>query len=143
MNKGRQRAAKLDFSQQLCTSIVKGEVCGYGEKCRYLHDVGKYITDYKPPDIAETCVNFEKFGKCIYGVTCRYGKKHISENYENIANAELYEETAPLMTKNVLSKELTLSLRKKQYKFPKADTYLTHLAKVKAEEKPYSELGSL
>ena len=143
MNKARHRAAKLDFSQQLCTSVVKGELCAYGENCRYLHDIEKYVTDHKLPDIGETCVNFEKYGKCIYGITCRYGKKHISQNYENIVNEELYKETAPSMTRTVLSKELTFSLRKKQYEFPKADTFLAQLAKVKAEGKEYSELGSL
>ncbi|XP_027052409.1 tRNA-dihydrouridine(47) synthase [NAD(P)(+)]-like isoform X2 [Pocillopora damicornis] len=143
MNKARPRAAKLDFSQQLCTSVVKGELCAYGENCRYLHDIEKYVTDHKLPDIGETCVNFEKYGKCIYGITCRYGKKHISQNYENIVNEELYKETAPSMTRTVLSKELTFSLRKKQYEFPKADTFLAQLAKVKAEGKEYSELGSL
>lgn len=144
MNKNRPRAAKLDFKQQLCTAIAKGEECGYGDdKCRYLHDIKKYIENYKPPDIGETCVNFEKFGKCTYGVTCRYGKNHISKSFKNIVKKELYEETAPLRTKTVLSKELMFSLRKKKYEFSKADTYLKHLAKVKAEGKPNSELGSL
>lgn len=143
MNKARPRAAKLDFRQQLCTSVVKGELCAYGENCRYLHDIEKYVTDHKLPDIGETCVNFEKYGKCIYGITCRYGKKHISQNYENIVNEELYKETASSMTRTVLSKELTFSLRKKQYEFPKADMFLAQLAKVKAEGKEYSELGSL
>lgn len=144
MNKNRPRAAKLDFKQQLCTNIVRGEECGYGdEKCKYLHDIEKFIENYKPADIGENCVNFEKFGKCIYGVTCRYGKEHLSESFKNIVNTELYEESAPLRTKNVLSKELMFSLRKKKYEFPKAGTYLKHLAKVKAEGKPYSELGNL
>lgn len=143
MNKARPRAAKLDFSRQLCTSVVKGEECAYGNECRYLHDVEKYMTDHKLPDIGETCVNFEKYGKCIYGITCRYGKKHISQNYENVVNEELYKETAPSVTNNVLSKELTFSLRKKQYEFPKADMYVAHLAKVKAEGKANSELESL
>lgn len=144
MNKNRPRAAKLDFKQQLCTNIVRGEECGYGdEKCKYLHDIKKYVENYKPANIGENCVNFEKFGKCIYGVTCRYGKKHLSESFKNTVNTELYEESATLRTKNVLSKELMFSLRKKKYEFPKADTYLKHLTKVKAEGKPYSELGNL
>ena len=143
MNKNRPRAAKLDFSEQLCNTFARGEECTYGDKCRYLHDVAEYVERHKPPDIGESCVNFEKFGKCIYGVTCRYGKKHISEDFKNIVNAELYEETASLRTKSVLSKELTVSLRKKNYEFPRVETYLKHLAEVKAEGKPNSELGNL
>lgn len=143
MNKNRPRAAKLDFNQQLCISICRGEECMYGDKCRYLHDITEYVTKCKPPDIGENCVNFETFGKCIYGVTCRYGKKHVSNDFQNIVNGELYEETSALRTKNVLSKELTISLRKKKYEFPKAEAYLKHLAKVKAEGKPNSELGNL
>lgn len=143
MNKNRPRPAKIDFKQQLCNSIGRGEECTYGDKCRYLHDVVEYMTKYKPLDIGESCVNFEKFGNCIYGVTCRYGKKHISKDFKNIVNVKLYEESAALRTRNVLSKELTISLRKKKYEFPNAEEYLKHLSKVKAEGKPYSELGSL
>ena len=143
MNKNRPRAAKLDFNQQLCNSICRGEDCSYGDKCRYLHDVAEYMAKYKPADIGEWCVNFDKFGKCIYGVTCRYGKKHISEDFKNIVNEKLYEETAALRTKNVLSKDLTMLLRKKSYEFPNAEAYLNHLAKVKAEGEQNSGLGSL
>ena len=144
MNKNRPRAAKLDSKQQLCTSIAKGEKCGYGDdKCRYMHDIKAYMENYKLPDIGETCVNFEKFGKCIFGVTCRYGKSHISKGLKNVVNKELYEETAPLRTKTVLSKELMIALRKKKYEFTNSDTFLKQLAKVKAEGKPNSELGSL
>lgn len=143
MNKNRPRAAKLDFSHQLCNSISRGEDCSYGNKCRYLHDVAEYMTKHKPVDVGEQCVNFEKFGKCIYGVTCRYGKKHISEDFNNIVNEKLYEETAASRTKNVLSKDLMILLRKKTYEFPNAEAYLNHLAKVKADGKPNSELGNL
>lgn len=143
MNKNRPRAVQLDFKVQLCNSIARGEECAYGDKCRYLHDVTEYMEKYKASDIGENCVNFEKFGYCIYGVTCRYGKKHISMDLRNVVNAELYEETGSLRTKSVLSKELTNVLRKRKYEFPQAETYLKHLAKVKAEEKPNSELGNL
>ena len=144
MNKNRPRAVKLDVKQQLCTSIAKGEQCWYGEdRCKYLHDIKKYMENYKLPDIGETCINFEKFGQCTYGVTCRYGKSHISKTFKNIVNKELYKETAPLRTKTTLSKELMFALRKKNYEFTKTDTFLKHLATVKAEGKPNSELGSL
>lgn len=144
MNKNRPRAAKLDFKQQLCSSIAKGEECGYGDdKCRYLHDIKQYMKNFKPPDIGETCINFEKFGKCTFGVTCRYGKNHISKSFKNIVNEELYEKTAPLRTKTVLSKELVFALRKKKYEFANSDTFVKQLAEVKAEGKPNSELGSL
>lgn len=144
MNKNRPRAAQqLDFKVQLCNSIARGEECAYGDKCRYLHDVAEYMEKCKASDIGENCVNFEKFGYCMYGVTCRYGKKHISMELKNIVNAQLYEATVSLRTKSVLSKELTNVLRKRKYEFPQAETYLKHLAKVKAEGKPNSELGNL
>lgn len=143
MNKNRPRAAKLDFSQQLCNSVSKGEDCGFGDKCKYLHDTVEYISKYKPLDIGDNCINFEKFGKCIFGVTCRYGKKHISETFQNIVDEKRYAETVVFRTKNTLSRELQTMLQKKTYEFPNAEVFLKHLAKVKAENKPYSELGNL
>lgn len=143
MNKNRPRAVQLDFKQQLCGSVSRGDKCEYGDRCRYLHDAIEYVSKYKLPDVGDSCVHFEKFGKCIFGLTCRYGKKHITESFQNIVNLELYEKTAALRTKNVLSRDLVVSLRKKTYPFPRSGEYLKHLQKVKDEGHPNNELGSL
>lgn len=143
MNKNRPRPAQLDFNQQLCSSISRGDNCEYGDKCRYLHDVVEYVSKYKLPDIGSSCVNFEKFGKCIFGVTCRYGRKHISENFKNVVDAELFEKTATLRTKNTLNRELVVSLRKRTYPFPHSSEYLKHLEEFKAQPEPYGERESL
>lgn len=143
MNKNRPRAVQLDFKQQLCGSVSRGDKCEYGDRCRYLHDAMEYVSKYKLPDVGDSCVHFEKFGKCIFGLTCRYGKKHVTESFQNIVNLELYEKTAALRTKNVLSRDLVVSLRKKTYPFPRSGEYLKHLQKVKDEGHPNNELGSL
>lgn len=143
MNKNRPRAVQLDFKQQLCGSVSRGDKCEYGDRCRYLHDAMEYVSKYKLPDVGDSCVHFEKFGKCIFGLTCRYGKKHITESFQNIVNLELHEKTAALRTKNVLSRDLVVSLRKKTYPFPRSGEYLKHLQKVKDEGHPNNELGSL
>ena len=142
MNKNRPRAAKLDFNIQLCASIVREEKCGYGENCKYLHDVKQYL-ESKPPDIGDNCINFTKFGKCMYGVTCRFGKKHVSADFKNIVNTELFEKEASSVTQSALNKDLTFALRKKKYLFPKAERYLKQLALVRNEGRPYRELGNM
>ena len=48
-----------------------------------------------------------------------------------------------MRTKNVLSRDLVVSLRKKTYPFPRSGEYLKHLQKVKDEGHPNNELGNL
>lgn len=131
-NKARPRTVpKVDRSCRLCPTILREEECSFGEKCAFSHDVQKYLSN-KPPDISEFCVHFELTGKCKYGVECRYGKKHLDENFKNIINQEKYDKYLANKKKdNHLSKELMIQLRKKQYKFPKTDIFLKNLKKTK------------
>ena len=55
-NKQRPRAI-IPYSQLLCPKLYTahgGGGCHYGDQCRYLHDVTKYMA-VKPPDIGDRC----------------------------------------------------------------------------------------
>lgn len=82
------------------------------------------MKNFKFFDIGEICINFEKFGKCIFGVICRYGKNYILKSFKNIVNEELYEKIVFLRIKIVLSKELVFVLRKKKYEFVNLDIFV-------------------
>ncbi|KFV06106.1 tRNA-dihydrouridine(47) synthase [NAD(P)(+)]-like, partial [Pterocles gutturalis] len=43
----------------------------------------------KPPDLWRSCVLFKTFGKCIYGVTCRFAQAHLGDGCQNIVNTDL------------------------------------------------------
>ncbi|NXW50676.1 DUS3L synthase, partial [Nyctiprogne leucopyga] len=108
--------------------------CYFGPRCRFLHDVGEYLA-VKPADLGGTCVLFETFGKCIYGVTCRFAQAHLGDGYQNIINTDLAKQwEGKSLVRNNLSKDLQHQLRKRKFSFKKADEYLRGLAKSHSNE---------
>uniref|UniRef100_A0A8C3KX26 tRNA-dihydrouridine(47) synthase [NAD(P)(+)] n=1 Tax=Chrysolophus pictus TaxID=9089 RepID=A0A8C3KX26_CHRPC len=111
---------------RLCPSVTQGcaEKCYFGPRCRFLHDVGEYMAA-KPADLGHSCVLFETFGKCPYGITCRFAKAHLRDGYQNVVNTELAKQwEGKSLVRNNLSKDLQHQLRKKKFTFKKADEYL-------------------
>ncbi|NWW43164.1 DUS3L synthase, partial [Pedionomus torquatus] len=103
--------------------------CYFGPRCRFLHDIGEYVAT-KPADLGPSCVLFETFGRCIYGVTCRFAQAHLGDGYQNIVNTELAKQwEGKSLVRNNLSKELQHQLRKRKFCFKKADEYLRGLGK--------------
>ncbi|KAM6104806.1 LOW QUALITY PROTEIN: tRNA-dihydrouridine(47) synthase [NAD(P)(+)]-like [Pterocles gutturalis] len=84
----------------------------------------------KPPDLGRSCVLFETFGKCIYGVTCRFAQAHLGDSCQNIVNTDLAKQwEGKSLVRNNLSKDLQHQLRKRKFSFKRADKYLRGLAK--------------
>ncbi|XP_010560629.1 PREDICTED: tRNA-dihydrouridine(47) synthase [NAD(P)(+)]-like [Haliaeetus leucocephalus] len=131
-NKNRPCMKPNHYEQsRLCPSVSQGcaEKCYFGPRCRFLHDIGKYMAA-KPADLGRSCVLFETFGKCIYGVTCRFAQAHLGDGYQNIINADLAKQwEGKSLVRNNLSKDLQHQLRKRKFSFKKADEYLCALAK--------------
>ncbi|XP_068775880.1 tRNA-dihydrouridine(47) synthase [NAD(P)(+)]-like [Struthio camelus] len=116
---------------RLCPSVTQGcaEKCYFGSRCRFLHDIDEYMA-VKPADLGQNCVLFETFGKCIYGVTCRFARAHLGDGYQNVVNVDLAKQwEGKSLVRNNLSKDLQHQLRKKKFSFEKADEYLRCLAK--------------
>lgn len=144
-NKSRPHVKYNQYEQErLCPSIVQecASKCYFGEKCKFLHDVEKYLSE-KQEDIGPKCHLYETFGKCIYGVSCRFAKSHLGEDFKNLINQELvkqWEGKAPV--RNSLDKGLQIQLRKKKVPFDKTDKFLKLLnksqkpTKVKGDAEP-------
>ena len=110
--RGRDEATGGAGFLKLCSSISKGEVCQYGETCRFNHDAREFLA-LKLPDLGPTCFLFEKYGSCPYGLTCRFGDSHIDKVNAKVISRE--GAVAPETEINQLSKHLQNLLRKKQY----------------------------
>uniref|UniRef100_A0A8C0FW50 tRNA-dihydrouridine(47) synthase [NAD(P)(+)] n=1 Tax=Bubo bubo TaxID=30461 RepID=A0A8C0FW50_BUBBB len=138
-NKSRPCMKPNHYEQsRLCPSVTQGcaEKCYFGARCRFLHDVGEYMAA-KPADLGRSCVLFETFGKCIYGVTCRFAQAHLGDGYQNIVNTDLAKQwEGKSLVRNNLSKDLQHQLRKRKFSFRKADEYLRGLAKPHSDEDP-------
>ncbi|XP_060001445.1 tRNA-dihydrouridine(47) synthase [NAD(P)(+)]-like isoform X4 [Lagenorhynchus albirostris] len=67
-NKCRPHVKPTHYDKnKLCPSLVQESAakCFYGDRCRFLHDVGRYL-ETKPADLGPHCVLFETFGRCPY-----------------------------------------------------------------------------
>lgn len=103
------------MDNRLCRSIIEMKECKL-PNCRFSHDIEKYLKD-KPEDIGETCYIYSTKGFCHYGITCRYAKNHVDENFKNMThkNAEYPDNRFHLPF------ELQTALRKKTYDFSKSE----------------------
>ncbi|NXK73013.1 DUS3L synthase, partial [Amazona guildingii] len=135
-NKSRPCMKPNHYEQnRLCPSVTQGcaDKCFFGPRCRFLHDVGEYMA-LKPPDLGHRCVLFETFGKCTYGVTCRFAQAHLGDGFQNIINTELAKQwEGKALVRNSLSKELQHQLRKRKFSFKRAEEFLRALAKPRGD----------
>ncbi|KAG9355854.1 hypothetical protein JZ751_000696 [Albula glossodonta] len=126
---------------KLCPSVVQERAtgCFYGDKCKFLHNIAEYMK-LKPADIGERCYLFDSFGKCHYGVTCRYAKAHTSDDLKNIVNEDLWKKhDQRVPVKNSLDKNLQRQLRKRQVSFKASEEYLRTINKGKNNSKTKNE----
>ncbi|KAK7124159.1 hypothetical protein R3I94_018503 [Phoxinus phoxinus] len=136
-NKSRPRMKPQSYEgRRLCPSIIqeRDTKCFFGDKCRFLHDVSEYMRS-KAEDLGEQCYLFNTFGKCQYGVSCRFAKAHTSAEMKNLVNADLYKpcgDREPV--RNHLDKDLQRRLRKKQVSFAGAEAFLKTISRGKKPE---------
>lgn len=83
----------------------------------------------KPADIGERCYLYDTFGKCAYGLTCRFAKAHTTADFKTVENADVIKVCeGRTSVKNSLSKELQNRLRKHSVNFKKSAEYLKTLS---------------
>ncbi|KAM9419407.1 tRNA-dihydrouridine(47) synthase [NAD(P)(+)]-like isoform 1-T1 [Salvelinus alpinus] len=126
-NKSRPHMKPTSYdNRRLCPSIIQEREtkCVYGDKCKFIHDVAEYMA-LKPADVGEHCYLYDTFGKCHYGLSCRFARAHISADLKNMANeerAKAMEGRTPV--RNSLDKDLQWRLRKKVVPFTASDAYM-------------------
>ncbi|XP_047240241.1 tRNA-dihydrouridine(47) synthase [NAD(P)(+)]-like isoform X2 [Girardinichthys multiradiatus] len=127
-NKSRPHTKPTTYEEKrLCSSVIQNGECKFGDKCSFYHDVAEYMAS-KPADIGEGCYLYDTFGKCEYGLACRFAKAHTTADFKTMEKAVLvkaYEDKT--MVKNSLSKDLQYRLRKRSVTFKKSEEYLKTL----------------
>ncbi|KAK5646984.1 hypothetical protein RI129_005448 [Pyrocoelia pectoralis] len=116
---------KQDKEKELCNSLIntiagnERSTCTKN-KCFFMHDVQEYLNT-KPTDIGDQCYNFITSGFCTRGITCRFGKEHITSDGFNIINEDKQKERHKTNTVNQLSHDLQNLLKKRNYDFKLAE----------------------
>ncbi|KAJ2504832.1 tRNA-dihydrouridine(47) synthase [NAD(P)(+)]-like protein [Coemansia sp. RSA 2052] len=116
-SKAKERAARADQGIRLCARIALGETCPIGDKCTYSHDTAAYLAE-KEPDLGATCVNFDVYGRCSYGLRCRFAGAHTRE-LATVVDEEKVKRVSQVYAYNEVGKDMQIRLRKKQIQFPR------------------------
>uniref|UniRef100_A0A4W4EB51 tRNA-dihydrouridine(47) synthase [NAD(P)(+)] n=1 Tax=Electrophorus electricus TaxID=8005 RepID=A0A4W4EB51_ELEEL len=125
-NKSRPHMKPHSYDdRRLCPSLLQGREngCFFGEKCKFIHDVTDYMST-KPADLGEQCYLYDTFGRCAYGITCRFAGAHTGPDFKNLVNKESETPTTSETVRNYLHKDLQRRLRKRQVTFTRSETYL-------------------
>lgn len=129
--------------------------CRFGAKCKFEHDIRKYLKDGKREDLQTfegVCPIFEVKGKCTAGWRCRFASSHSKEIEREDGRKELVlvekdtsngattgqaangkaaeqddDDAAGVVNKTSVGDKI--ALRKKQHPLPKSDEYLQWLNK--------------
>jgi tRNA-dihydrouridine synthase 3 len=67
-----------DAASRLCLPFTRGK-CPHGDDCKYNHDVVSFMNT-KESDIGNVCYLYNRYGKCTYGYSCRWGDMHIDRS---------------------------------------------------------------
>ena len=139
-NKDRPKGQRVDPSSKLCPSYVREVECSYGGKCKFSHDPKAFLAS-QPENIGSACYLFETYGKCPFGVTCRYSKCHLTEDMKNVAKENIgdFKQRDTQIT-NVLKKDLQVSLWKRRYDFTRADRILDRVCSGAFDQKLRKEI---
>ncbi len=111
---------------RLCSNVAKNIKCEYGDNCKYSHDI-KLWFEKKPKDISSSCYMYERYGKCSFGLSCRFSQNHIKidENGEikNLTNDSIFgkDKNKPQLIYNVLNDDLKRKLWKRNYNFKRSN----------------------
>ena len=120
-NKSKKRPrqeARVAPTLRMCFSIEKGISCSIRDTCPYEHDPMILLAS-KPADIGPVCYQYETYGLCANGLTCRFGSSHIDmATGTNLSRPIELGGVVDRPRVNILSKELQTILRKKKYTGP-------------------------
>ncbi|KAJ3107053.1 tRNA-dihydrouridine(47) synthase [NAD(P)(+)]-like protein [Phlyctochytrium planicorne] len=129
MNKARPNPVVGD-DVPICNEHIVG-LCTRGSDCRFPHDIDAFLLA-KGPDIGERCYVFDTYGKCRFGLKCRFANAHTGPNRENIVNEEVVAKVGEsLALLNVVSKENLNDIRKAKAPKPNAEDALKWIEKSK------------
>ncbi|KIV82751.1 hypothetical protein PV11_04835 [Exophiala sideris] len=148
-NKARDFGSSRDEVGLCSTRVHKPEFspdpCTFGDKCRYEHNIRKYLQEHKREDLTTfngLCPVWETKGRCPVGWKCRFVRSHSKEVDRDDGQKELvlledeermakYSQTSTEEEEagvaNILTPQQRVQLTKKKISTPKSDKFLKFL----------------
>lgn len=158
-NKGQNKARQFGSSRDevgLCSSRVTApefspEDCHFGDRCKFEHDLRKYLSQYKREDLKTfdgVCPVWALRGCCNVGWKCRFVGSHskeikledgrkeliLIENPDLIAKYPTSSESTEADVANVISVQHRINLTKKKFPTTKSDQYIKWLDQEYADQ---------
>ena len=136
--------------------------CKYGNQCRYEHDLRKYLSEHKRPDLTTfngTCPVWEVKGFCPAGWKCRFVGSHSKEilrpdlkkelvlieddekrsGYQSARGEDIEAETGVI---NSIAAQDRMSLAKRRFPTPQSEQYLRWLDNATVQAKQSTHRGN-
>lgn len=140
---GRSHDAKGLCSSRMFTPEFSPATCGFGEKCRFEHDLRTYLKDHKREDLTVfngVCPVWDAKGKCFSGWKCRFVGSHMIERDTEDGRKELVltededrkkkaQPVLPFVNEeglaNVISMDEKMALSRRKVDVSRSDTYIS------------------
>ncbi|KAK2768348.1 tRNA-dihydrouridine synthase 3 [Arachnomyces sp. PD_36] len=147
---GRSQDDKPLCPARVLVSEFSPNTCSFGDRCRFEHDIRKYLKEHKREDLTTfdgVCPIWGDKGKCQSGWKCRFVGSHMAERTTEDGKSELYlTEDESRISKvdgekqvgengvvNLVPVAEKMSMSKKKYKTPMSDQYVKWIEKVSSE----------
>ena len=149
-NKAREFGASRDEVGLCSTRVHRAEFspdpCPFGDRCRYDHDIRKYLNEHKRKDLTTfgggVCPVWEVKGRCPVGWKCRFVGSHcmevtledgrkelvLTENAEQMAKyTQSSSEEEEAGVTNILLPQQRIDLTKRKVPTDRSDKYMAWL----------------
>ena len=156
-NKARDFGSSRDerglcSSRATCPEFSPNE-CKFGDKCKFEHDLRKYLKDWKREDLTTfggICPIWQARGKCTVGWKCRFLSSHMTEREKSDGRKELVlveipERLTPnrpgadetdIGVVNTVSLQTKTDLSKRKFDDSRAETYSKWLDSISMASRP-------
>lgn len=144
-NKNRDNR-QVKEANALCPRYIQGtesgEVCSFGDQCRFVHDIPVYLSTKKPEiesQIFTVCPVFKSLGRCPMGFKCRFLSSHLKDS-KLVKEApevceKLWEANHEL---NHIDSRSKLDLVKKRFPFAKSEQVLDIIDAIQQEHRDFA-----
>lgn len=144
-NKNRDNR-QVKETNALCPRYIQGsesgEICSFGDQCRFVHDIPLYLSTKKPEiesEIFVECPVYKSLGRCPMGFKCRFLSSHMEDSKLKKEESELCSKLWELNHEvNHIDGSAKLDLVKRRFPFSKSEEVLEIIDAIQQEHRDFT-----